>query len=190
MKPANLLSANHKGNGRLQEKIYVPLQDLRPTYMLGGIRTSMVNRRHIKILAPAVFVMGLLALPFFAGFVGDSAVRIRREHGLQLPLSASQFECRGDAWISIIDRGAASTFVMARSDMASFISQVRVRESSSGVVTSIFPGNPQYQVSAPWRTGTPLETHYCQSPTGDSLSVQFWSIDESQVGVCLYTDWN
>lgn len=155
-----------------------------------GVRTRMVKRRHIQIVVVTALVVGFFALPFFGGLVGDSAVRIRREHGLRLPPSASQFECRGDAWISILDRGASSTFVMARSDMASFVAQLKIRESSTGVVTSIFPGNAQYQVSAPWRTGTPIATHHCQSPTGDSLSVQFWSIDESRVGVCLYTDWN
>jgi hypothetical protein len=143
-----------------------------------------------KIVAAAVVVAGLIVVPFFAGIVGDSAVRIRREHGLQLPPSASQFECKGDAWITIMDRGASSTFVMARSDMATFVAQLKIRESSTGAVTSIFPGNRQYQISAPWRTGVPIATHYCRSPKGDSLAVQFWSIDETRVGVCLYTDWN
>ena len=134
--------------------------------------------------------IAVLTLPFATGFLGHSATRIRREHGLRLPASASHFECRGDAWLSIIDRGAASTFEMARTDMVSFTSQLRVRESGTGVVTSIFPGNSQYQVSAPWRAGTPIATYHCQSPTGDFLSVQIWPIDDSRVGVRLYTDWN
>jgi hypothetical protein len=166
-----------------------PLSAGMPQRNLGkGMRGTLMRSR--KIVAAAVVLLGLLALPFFAGFVGDSAVRIRREHGLKLPSSASQFECKGDAWITIMDRGASSTFVMARSDMPSFVAQLKIRDSSTGAVTSIFPGNAQYQVSAPWRTGVPIATHYCRSPTGDSLAVQFWSIDEARVGVCLYTDWN
>jgi hypothetical protein len=138
-------------------------------------------------------VITLLVLPFATGFLGHSATRIRREHGLQIPASASSFECRGDAWLSIIDRGAASTFEMARTDMVSFTSQLRIRTSTTtetDAVASIFPGNSQYQVSAVWRTGTPIGTYFCQSPTGDYLWVQIWTIDDSRVGVCLYTDWN
>jgi hypothetical protein len=152
-----------------------------------------MHRKHIIIGLVAMTAITVFVLPFAAGFLGHSAMRIRREHGLRLPASASHFECRGDAWLTIIDRGAASTFEMSRTDLGSFTSQLSIRSSTIGstdAVASIFPGNSQYRVSAPWRIGTPIATYDCQSPTGDLLSVQIWPIDDSRVGVCLYTDWN
>lgn len=154
----------------------------------------MSLKRNIKILRLAVLVACVVSVPFlaqFAGVIGHSARRINREHGLWLPASATNFQCYGDAWLRMIsDCGAASTFEMAKSDLPSLISQITVRESTSGVATSIFPANPRYQVTASWFAGLPQSTYECKSPTGDSLSVQIWPIDDSRVGVCLYTDWN
>ena len=127
-----------------------------------------------------------LSLPFTCGFVGDSANRIRREHGLQLPASASEFECKGDAWISFLDRGAASAFEISTNDLAAFVAQLRLNPSG----TKFIPGNSQYRLHAPWRAGNSLATYSCDSPTGDWLYVEIWPINAFRVGVCLYTDWN
>jgi hypothetical protein len=138
----------------------------------------------------AIFSTALATLLLLRVF-GDSASRIRREHGLNLPASASAIECHGDAWLRIItDCGAASSFEVAISDVPSLLAQLRVRSTSTGVSESIFPGNPEYQVHRSWMSGIPTATYRCNSPTGDDLSVQTWPIDSSRVGICLYTDWN
>src|SRR5258707_1325077 len=84
----------------------------------------MISRRYRKLAILAAACAFAIGLPFLFGFFGDSATRIRREHGLQLPASASHFVCGGDAWISIMDRGASSAFEMAQTDLSQFISQL------------------------------------------------------------------
>jgi hypothetical protein len=151
----------------------------------------MNSKRYRKLTILAMVCAVFVSLPFLFGFFGNSATRVKREHGLQLPASASHFVCGGDAGSSIVDRGAASAFEIAQSDLSSFVSQLRVRSSSSGASGSIFPGNSQYQIHVPWRAAaTGMTTYQCDSPTGDFLSVEVWRIDESRIGICLYTDWN
>ena len=92
-----------------------------------------MRKKHVILSLTAAVGIALLVLPFASGVLGHSTTRIRREHGLQIPVSASHFECRGDAWLSIIDRGAASTFEMARTDIASFTSQLRIAKMGANV---------------------------------------------------------
>ena len=161
------------------------------TRSLGLACVRMISRRYRKLAVLVMACVFAIGLPFLFGFFGDSATRIKREHGLQLPASASHFVCGGDAWISIMDRGAASAFELAQTDLPSFISQLRVRSSSAGVSGCIFPGNSQYQIRVPWRaSATGITTYHCDSPTGDFLNVEVWRIDQSRAGICIYTDWN
>jgi len=138
--------------------------------VLGALASSMV-------VAVGVII--------YQGILDQSTERIAREHGLALPPSATNPECRGDAWRMILDRGASSTFEMARTDLCAFVSKLRVQ----GHHTSI-PANRIYQVSAPWIAKSPLASYECASPTGDFLDVQIFPIDCKRVGVRLYTDWN
>jgi hypothetical protein len=154
----------------------------------------MVSRTRTIFAAASIFAI-LAAFGFFGGCIGNSSLRIRREHGLVLPPSASRFVCKGDAWKMVLDRGAASAFEMASNDLSGFLARLTIKESHHGdyrpqYSNSIFPGNPQYQVRTSWMSGSPLETYRCKSPVGDSLDVQIWPIDATHVGVCLYTDWN
>src|SRR5436309_1392331 len=122
----------------------------------------MFSKPFRKLLVFAAVCAFIISLSFLSGFFGNSAARIRREHGLQLPASASHFICGGDAWISIMDRGAASAFEMAQADLTNFISQLKIRDSTNGVSGSIFPGNSQYQIRVPWRaSASGRATYYC-----------------------------
>jgi hypothetical protein len=145
----------------------------------------MNNQRVIKI---AAVVVALLAITFAfnRSVFRDSRSRIEHEHGLRLPASASAFECRGDAGRGFLDKGAASAFTVATNELAGFLAQLTVR---TGLPTFI-PGNPQYQLHAIWRRGSPLATYSCSSTVGDWLHVEVWPIDSARVGVALYTDWN
>jgi len=152
-------------------------------------RTLAVTLGLLSAIAIIVF------FAFLGGCLGSSGRRITREHGLVLPASASHFVCKGDAWVAIMDRGAASAFQCASNDVPSFVAQLKIKDTHHGdrgpkFSNSIFPGNPQYQVRTPWMSGIPLETYHCTSPVGDFLDVQIWPIDATHVGVCLYTDWN
>ncbi|BCU75518.1 hypothetical protein [Luteolibacter sp. LG18] len=138
----------------------------------------------------SVWGLGLLMVAA-AGFVAYEAMldqstdRIAREHGIALPASASNPECRGDAWHMILDRGASSTFEMARKDLCGFVSKLKVQGSRTSI-----PGNEVYRVSAAWTKSHPMASYECESPTGDFLDVQIFPIDCKRVGVRLYTDWN
>lgn len=150
----------------------------------------MIPKRHRKLVGLTMICVVFISLPYAFGFLGNSATRVRREHGLELPASASHFICGGDAW-SVLDRGAASAFEIAPADLPKFAAQLRIRESSSGVPISIFPGNSQYQIRIPWRASAiALNTYLCASRTGDFLRIEVWQIDETRIGICLYTDWN
>jgi hypothetical protein len=155
----------------------------------------MPKRKLSTMLAVSSAVAIVAIFAFLEGCVGGSARRITREHGLVLPASASHFVCKGDAWIMIMDRGAASAFEMASNDVPRFLAQLKIKDTHHGdhrpeYSNSIFPGNPQYQVRTSWMSGSPLETYHCASPVGDFLDVQIWPLDATHVGVCLYTDWN
>jgi hypothetical protein len=132
----------------------------------------------------------MLGLLFVFGYVGSSARRITREHGLRLPASAHAFLCRGDAWKhTFIDSAAASAFEMDSVDVPLFVSQLKVRPLLESCGPGL-PSNSQYQISRPWLTGPATKAYCCESPTGDWLTVQIWRIDGARVGVVLYTDWN
>ena len=146
----------------------------------------------IRMLAMlAAVITCVVTVLFLLGLLGGSSFRVAREHGLKVPASAAHFICGGDARIGILDRGAASAFEMTEKDLPIFISQLKVRKEWAGVAGSIFPGNSQYQINIPWRAkATGLRTYQCASPNGDTLSVEVWQINQSKVGICLYTDWN
>jgi len=151
-----------------------------------------LNKRLTVIVATAMLAaVSAFGSLFLFGCVGSSAARISREHGLKLPSSSHKFVCRGDAWMhTFMDSGAASAFEMDSRDLPAFVSQLKLRDHGGFGENDILPSNPQYQIHRPWMSGPPLKTYHSDSPTGDSLDLQIWRIDNRQVGVLLYTDWN
>ena len=151
----------------------------------------MIRKIVSAILAVVILCSFAYVLLFLFGYAGNSAARVRREHGLKVPSSARGFICRGDAWKHLfIDSGAASAFEMEVRDLPSFVTQLKILKTSEGLPCNIFPGNSQYQIHRTWMSDNSMKTYLCASPTGDSLEVQIWAIDEAHVGVLLYTDWN
>jgi hypothetical protein len=147
----------------------------------------------MKTKTAAIAATLLIALLIFSWLLlfGDTTSRIRQEHGLTLPASASAIECRGDAWLRIVsDCGAASCFEIPAGDVPAFLAQLHVRSTSKRNSEFIFPANTQYHVRRSWMSGHPMATYHCNSPTGSELLVQTWPVGASRVGVCLYTDWN
>ena len=146
----------------------------------------MRTRRIMKAAAIAVVAWMIVAFAFTRSSFRDLRSRIEHEHGLQLPASASSFECRGDASRGFLDRGAASSFTIISNDLSTFTSQLKVRAG----LTTFMPGNSQYRLHAVWRTGTPLTTYSCESPVGDWMHVEVWRVSDTRLGICVYTDWN
>src|SRR5882724_5098484 len=148
-------------------------------------------RKRVLVMLAVLLCSATFGLLFLSGYVGNSAVRVRREHGLKLPHSARAFVCRGDAWMHLfMDSGAASAFEMDARDLPSFLAQFKILQTKECLPGCIFPGNSQYQLHRAWMSGISMKTYRCASPTGDSLEVQIGTIDEAHVGVLLYTDWN
>ena len=156
-------------------------------------RNSAKAMSKVKIALLSTLVACVASVPpvaLLGGFVGQSKRRIEREHGLKLPPSAVNFECRGDALLVLQDRGAATAFEIKTTDLPVFVAQLKVRQCRTNSTEFIFPANPQYQVRRPWMVGSSLIVYECISPVGSFLNVQIWGIDDRRVGVCLYTDWN
>jgi hypothetical protein len=149
-----------------------------------------VQKSALVMLSVVILLASSFGLLFLFGYVGSSGVRVSREHGLKIPPSAHSFVCGGDAWMHrFMDSGAASAFEMTSDDLATFLSQLKIRETHEGDCCML-PRNSQYQIRRPWTSAIPLKTYRCTSRTGDSLGVQIWKVDDATVGVLLYTDWN
>jgi hypothetical protein len=88
--------------------------------------------------------------------------------------SASHFVCTGDAWLSFLDRVAVSTFEIARRDLGSLTNQLRLKTPDA--LSAAFVSDDEGRFA----------TYYCDSPTGDSLFVRLWKIDDSHVRVRLH----
>lgn len=140
----------------------------------------------------AVVMLGvglLIASLVMRGYIGSSATRIEREHGLRLPSSAKSFVCRGDAWMHVFnDSDAASTFVMDSDDLAQFTSQLQACDVHRGQTG--FPMDARHEIKRPWMSSEAIQTYRCRSATGSELDAQIWRIDDAHIGVLLYTDWN
>jgi hypothetical protein len=171
------------------------MNSFRDLQMFNG-RALHLRGLTVVLTSTIIAMVSIWGALFLLGYVGNSARRIQREHGLRVPSSAGNFVCRGDAWMHIIpDSGAASAFEMSPSDLPSFVSQLKPfpgGASSFGLDDEgcVFPSNPQYHIDRPWRSGNPLKKYCSVSPTGDSVDVQVWTIDSRHVGILLYTDWN
>jgi hypothetical protein len=75
---------------------------------------------------------------------------------------------------------------MAPAELDLFVSQLKIETNPNSYAFTIgghgFP--PE------WGTATLLSRYPCKSPVGDFLVAAVWQVDESHLGVTLYTDWN
>lgn len=140
----------------------------------------------------------------------SSRSRAEREHGITLPSSSRNVQCRGDAWLGVMDRGASTMFEMHPEELESFLSRLRVKSRNGPAKAgpgdpcqngynvwpqdsrTAVPGNEQYGgFTSTWQgTAVPSEMLSCGSPVGDSLHVELWNVSTNCVLVKMYTDWN
>jgi hypothetical protein len=138
----------------------------------------MKSKLTLKLVGVTAVVVCTVTFVFAFGYVGNSKVRVIREHGLRVPSSASHFVCKGGAWFPFLDRVADSTFEMGLSELGSFTNQLRLKTPDAISAAFASPDDGR------------LATYYCESPTGDFLFVSLWRMDDSRVRVRLFTDWN
>ena len=146
------------------------------------------RKRHIPITVLSCITFVACGVGYFAWLINSQSVaRAQWEHGIALPASVGNIECRGDANRLVLDRGASTAFEMSAADLPAFISTLPPSVSFNTFV----PGNAQYRgFTFPWTATQPRQTFSCQSPKGDWLHVEIWPLESSRVGVWMYTDWN
>lgn len=166
-----------------------------------------------RLIIIVAVILTMIAIPLARFLVlgsGSSRFRAEHDHGISLPASARNIQCRGDAWVGFLDRGAVTLFEMASGELGSFLSQVRVTSRSAPALPgpgdpcvggwnvwpvgspTACPGNPEYcGFTNTWQgTTVPSEMMSCASPVGDSLHIEVWGVVPTGLVIKLCTDWN
>ena len=158
---------------------------------------------NLRILCKAV-VFSALVTSCSQNFQVDRST-VENAHGLKLPKSASNLQQR--SFGALADRGIASFVEIDRPDVEEFVSQLKVRSKHKPAKPG--PGDPRIngynvwpertptfvpgnigKMNRTWRTSpSPVELLSCDSPKGDWLHVEIWSVGNRAL-VKLYTDWN
>lgn len=178
----------------------------------GEVRPFWFRRRWLVLLVSVLLLLTLLWAYAYAMIWTNTRFRAQREHGIPLPSSARDIQCRGDAYLPIPDRGALTLFEMDEAEMADFADQLQPAATITALVNAA-PVDPLKSAQSWARTGrlssfvpgnvrnsTLLQTWKgpahpikaflnCRSPVGDWLHVEFYSIEDG-VLVKMYTDWN
>ena len=105
-------------------------------------------RKGVLILV-AVCVLALIAWRIMSP-VSDPRTRAEREHGIRLPASARNIQCRGDASRGVLDRGAATMFEMSTNDLTAFVAQLRIKSQTTPVKAA---GDPKVNGYNVWPAG-------------------------------------
>lgn len=151
----------------------------------------------------------LMTLVAFLAAISLSCVSDESDHRIDLPDSAEQIQNRGDSRRSVLDRGIATILVIDREDLEGFIAKLNVDERRKPVqangdptvngwnvwpndAKTFVPGNKVYSgFKKTWDAEVvPVEMLSCQSPAGDWLHVEVWSLSDAKVLLKLFTDWN
>jgi hypothetical protein len=148
-------------------------------------------KKSLKILLSAFAVILLAGLGTIFVLYRGSSVRIAREHGVFVPLSAAPMRCGGDGWKHwFSDCAAIATFEIPAADLPAFIAALAIRQEFAGFGGQSIPSNYSDFILPSWASAKPNSSYGCASPTGTYLNVCSWSLSDSRVGILLYTDWN
>jgi hypothetical protein len=135
--------------------------------------------------------------------VGDET-----DHRIVIPASAKNIQNRGNSKVNLLDRGFATMLEIDRKDLDGFVAQLKVTERRKpaldtgdptvngwnvwpkGAMTFV-PGNEVFGgFKKTWdAVPKPEEMLSCQSPTGQSLHVEVWGLQEGRVLLKLFTWW-
>ena len=167
----------------------------------------------LSLVATILCVMAILSLgKYIARSTGDSRERAELEHGVLLPPSAANIQCRGDGWMRVtpISGGFVTTmFEMNPTEMSAFLAQHHIRSRNGPAILTgdplvngwnvwpqgsptFIPGNEQ---GGGWRrtwsgATTPVEMVSCDSPEGMFLHLEFWKLDSGSILVKMCTMWD
>ena len=158
-----------------------------------------------KALSWTLFLMALLS---FATTSCDQTGN-ESDHKIVFPASAANFQNRGNSQIGFLDRGIATLLDIDRSDLDGFLSQLKIgerrkpaKEQGDPTVNgwnvwphnarTFVPGNEVFSgFKKTWYVeSVPIEMLSCQSPKGDWLHVEIWSLSDTRVLLKIFTNWN
>lgn len=142
-------------------------------------------------------VMAVLSLAGLIIFelwtIGWSNTRLRAEmsHGMRLPPSAHNIQCRGDALTSIADRAEITWFQISAGDLKAFLGSLGTTTTTQPVFGASL-ANSEYSGHQKTWTGTESYNQWlqCRSPVGDFLIVEVWDLPGGEHLIKMYTDWN
>src|SRR5688572_22139634 len=104
-----------------------------------------------------VIAVGFALVLGFVGIFGstsnDIRTKVERKHGIRLSRSAREIQYRGDSRLSLLDRGAASLFLMSTNDADSFLAQLTIKSRTGPA--HVGPGDPTANGWNVWPEGSP-----------------------------------
>jgi hypothetical protein len=168
-----------------------------PTLM-GCLAGSAVNAMRIvpghhsqwRVMA-VLSLVGLIIFELWT--IGWSNTRLRAEmsHGMRLPPSAHNIQCRGDALTSIADRAEITWFQISAGDLKPFLASLGTTTTTQPIFGASL-ANPEYTGQQKTWTGTESFNQWLQfrSPVGDFLIVEVWDLPGGEHLIKMYTDWN
>lgn len=162
-------------------------------------------------------VLSACTIFFYALVIGNSRFRTEWDHGVKLPPSARNFQCRGDAWRCFLDRDAVAVFEVESNEAKSFLATLNIEsefplpnvpgnQPLDGISLSYsipIAGTTQQWTNYPRPTGgnpnalhrtwtgtpQPIRALHCKSPVGDWLQIIEWEVDGHTL-LQLSTNWN
>lgn len=165
---------------------------------------------------PSLFVKGLvnhacilLVALFSVAITACDKVNDEYDHKIVLPASAANIQNRGRSNSVLPDGGIATLMDIDRKDLNTFLAQLKITERRSPAIErgdptvngwnvwprdakTFVPGNEEYGgFKKTWAVEpVPIEMLSCQSPAGDWLHVEIWSLSDTKVLLKLFTQWN
>ena len=149
------------------------------------------------VVVPLALVVALFCWDYFTtgyrttslcSWIPPSPLRVEYDHGINLPKSARNFQCRTSG--IVLDRTAKALFEINRRDLDAFLDQfpddVKARRWTADIRVVV----DEAEFKRPWKsTPKTISQFESSSPTGDFVLVHISEIPAGVV-VYLYTDWN
>lgn len=167
----------------------------------------MKTRRLWVVACLGFSLVVIMLLPAPSETAEKQRLRVEKAHGIKLPASARNYQ-----HISVggyFDRGELSVFELDEKDVSALVSTLSIKTRSAPVQPGV--GDPRRNGWNVWPTGsptfvpgnksfnrlkrtwegpaTPVEMLSCDSPVGDWLHVEIWSVGDHAL-LKIYTDWN
>lgn len=161
--------------------------------------TQVKSKRRLRTFTSIVIpVLSAWALLWaYERGLGSGRWRAEREHGIALPRSARNIQCRAEATLARLcglDHGVSALFEMKRLELPDFMQSLTVfrRDCPRANWYSWWSTPPEYDRYRKTYVGDPqpLERTTCKSTVADVMEVELWRLGDDVIIVELDTTWN